>query len=440
MQQAKCDIAIIGSGIGGMCAAALLAHAGYRVLVVEKLPQLGGRCSTIEYKGYKIPHVAQEQPVQGVIASIFAEVGAEFDLAVQPPIVYRIKGEEYELPRKGQLGFLLSQVCKNEAERNRISTALHRARTWNEPSASISFRDWLLQFTDNEKVLGLFQNIFAVTMMCVIHEVSAKDVIGYFNNGIREWSHGARPLGGNSALMESLAKAIRGRGSDIWTRCTAKKILTTDEVVRGIMVDREAAEVEVIARAVISNAGPKDTVKLVGEESLDKGYVKELKENIHHGSQMLIAFASDRPLLRYPGGIGMVGSRRVVNISCLTLTCPELSPPGKYLHTAQCQPKSEFAPLDPETEIEAAVEDLRENLAGFDRYAEILHICCLFKEDWPGYRNLPGYYPPQRTPIENLYNVGDGVAPFGWCATSGCALSARIVVDDIRKRFQPEET
>ena len=39
MQAEKYDVAIIGAGIGGICAAALLAHAGYKVLVVENLPQ-----------------------------------------------------------------------------------------------------------------------------------------------------------------------------------------------------------------------------------------------------------------------------------------------------------------------------------------------------------------------------------------------------------------
>jgi phytoene dehydrogenase-like protein len=207
--------------------------------------------------------------------------------------------------------------------------------------------------------------------------------------------------------------------------------------VKGILADKNGTEKEVTARAVISNAGPKETLALVGEENVDKGYVKELKERMHHGSQMLIAFASDRPLIDYAGGLGMVESRRVVNISCLTLTCPELSYPGTYLHTAQCQPRSEFAPLDSKIEIQAAMDDLRENLRAFDRYAEVLDICCFFNEDWPGARNLPGYYPPQKTPIENLYNVGDGVAPLGATGTGSCALSAMLVVEDLKERLQP---
>ena len=46
MEQNKYDVAVIGSGVGGLCSAALLAHSGYKVLVVEALDRVGGRCST----------------------------------------------------------------------------------------------------------------------------------------------------------------------------------------------------------------------------------------------------------------------------------------------------------------------------------------------------------------------------------------------------------
>src|SRR3954451_12446841 len=44
------DIIIIGAGMGGLTAAALLAHAGYRVLVLEGHIEPGGCASSFERK------------------------------------------------------------------------------------------------------------------------------------------------------------------------------------------------------------------------------------------------------------------------------------------------------------------------------------------------------------------------------------------------------
>ncbi|XP_053318790.1 all-trans-retinol 13,14-reductase [Spea bombifrons] len=47
------DAIVIGSGIGGQGAAALLSKAGKRVLVLEQLGKLGGCCHTFNEKGYE---------------------------------------------------------------------------------------------------------------------------------------------------------------------------------------------------------------------------------------------------------------------------------------------------------------------------------------------------------------------------------------------------
>src|SRR5688572_30785193 len=49
----KPRVLIIGAGPGGLAAALLLAHAGLRVKIVERLPHVGGRCSAIEANGFR---------------------------------------------------------------------------------------------------------------------------------------------------------------------------------------------------------------------------------------------------------------------------------------------------------------------------------------------------------------------------------------------------
>lgn len=47
------SVLIIGAGPGGLAAALMLAHAGMRVKIVERLPRVGGRCSAIEEDGFR---------------------------------------------------------------------------------------------------------------------------------------------------------------------------------------------------------------------------------------------------------------------------------------------------------------------------------------------------------------------------------------------------
>ncbi len=49
----KYDAIIIGAGLGGLSAGAFLSRSGKKVLVLEKMPEPGGRCRTVELMGHR---------------------------------------------------------------------------------------------------------------------------------------------------------------------------------------------------------------------------------------------------------------------------------------------------------------------------------------------------------------------------------------------------
>jgi len=433
MKREDYDVVVIGSGMGGLSAAALLAAAGYKTLGVERLPRVGGRYSSFEYKGFTLTTGGIEVELGGVVERAFNAVGAKFDVRPVPPFRYRIGGKDHEMPPTGGLRMLVSLACEDEKETERVMGAFKRALSWQEPSDSISLRDWLLQYTENERLLRTFWALISPTHFINDDELPAGKFFQYLKVP-KAGGVGMAPEG-NLALMESLKTAIEAKGGQVWTRCPAKQIVVSDGMAKGAKIQKGDDVIEVAAKAVVSNTGPRKTVELTGSENFDMGYLKQLKETLRPAPIIFIQAASDRPLVDCSSLVFVLG-RRMSAMNCPTLLCPEHAPQGKHLLTAVGTPRSPLPPYDFKKDKELMLQDLRDNMPGFDEHAEIL-IASYFREDWPGYHSWPGYDLSQKTSVENLYNVGDGVKPPGWIGLGACAKSAEIVVEDIKLRFQP---
>ena len=206
-------------------------------------------------------------------------------------------------------------------------------------------------------------------------------------------------------------------------------------IARGIVVDKDRTEVGIDAKAVIGDGGPNKTVELAGSDNFDKAYLKDLSEKVRPLSYLCLAISSEEPLIDFKGVYFMPEGKRSIAAVSTSLLYPEYVPAGKHLLQAWACPESSFLPLDASREIDLTLQDLREAIPGFDKRAEVLNAS-YWQKDWPMYRALPGLL-SQKTPVENLYNVGDGVAPRVPLGLPGCVESARIVVDDIRQRISP---
>jgi phytoene desaturase len=437
MKQIECDVLVIGSGLGGITAAALLSKAGYETIVLEKLPFPGGRCATLDYHGYEI-NTGLNTVTDECHGALCREVGAEFEMRVTDcDWVYRIKGKDYPQPKsgKGVLRTLLNHAVGDSVEADRLMQGIKQAMGWTEPSYSMSLDEWLRQYTANPAVLGLFQNYLAAAGAIRNYELPAGEyfrMMSEIDKSGRVWGH--LPYGGGQ-LSGSLVKAIEKMGGKVWTRCPAVRIRVINGIVAGAVIKKGGEDIEVIARTVVSNVGAKNTVALTGSEYMSSGYLKEV-EATKGAPQTIIYFTHDRPLIESHSVICLTEARRVFMFSTNTNACPERAPAGKHLSGAAAYLGSSLPPFDLKQEVQLALQDLRDNIPGFDKYATLLKIH-VNRGSWGLMKTWPGQVLPFKTPVVGLYSVGDDAGPLGWWCSPAAIMSARRAVADITARYRP---
>ena len=89
------------------------------------------------------------------------------------------------------------------------------------------------------------------------------------NGGTPAW-----PVGGMGAVAEAFATAARAAGCEIRCGQGVARILVTEDRVRGVMLEDGT---EIAARAVLSGAGPLETMRMAGPSQFDIEAVRRLR-------------------------------------------------------------------------------------------------------------------------------------------------------------------
>ena len=429
MARDKFDAVIVGSGIGGMCAAARLTGRGMKVLVVEKSPYLGGRCGHRERQDCLVTTGALMIPMgpASAIRQAFDAVGADMDMVdLTGKMRYRLAHGDYDLPPGGGgLYGMIEFAMQDEAAARALFKQIQSALFYWTPLDTISIREWFDQYTDNQEVKNLFQGYCAALMGVNLHEIPA----GEFFRFLKYSSKGSRfgmATHGNGALMDTLAAAMESRGTQVRCQTGCKRILVEDGRVTGVEVNNSDGEKEIIlSDMVLSNTGPDRTVELAGGEALfEQSYVKRLHTNAADAPIMHISFVMDKPLIDGFDGCMVFGNNQnLIYLEIPSAISPNISPAGKYLHTAYGAPADAANP-DLQKEFENTMAELEKNFPGVTEQATFL-VKAKHREPAPGMHRWAGYGMPVDTPILGLYNVGDGCAPPGTIGTESAAASAR---------------
>jgi len=171
------DIAIIGSGIGGLTCGALLAQKGKRVCIVEKHFQIGGCAQSFSRKGFTFDSSVHSAPMadDGFICSILSELGIRNDLEIIPYATTMqavTPSSRFSYPRG--IAKILQQFRKNFPNDSDAivailnDMAIHLSTYKGNPGkdrqalvpSSMSYAEYIASFISNVKLQALFHTIW----------------------------------------------------------------------------------------------------------------------------------------------------------------------------------------------------------------------------------------------------------------------------------------
>ncbi len=359
-------VAVIGSGIGGLLSANLLAESGYYVEVYEKLPFIGGRFTSINYKGYEVSTGALHMIPhgnRGPLGKLLKRLNANVEIVDSKPegeIYYngeRVKLKKSLFPRKTLFKFYINVLLSKINDKS----LLEFSKSIDEFSSKFlrSFLGWSF---------SIFPEDISFSKIIPIY----KQILTYRGPGI--------PIGGCKAIINALKENIESFDGKILIK-TRVKALKPGEQIR--IFSNHVKDYDI----VVSDIGRKLTYKLLGME-----YESEVESR---GIKYTIAL--NESFIEHTGVLFILG-KNIAGMNEVTNADPNL---GKRVMLQVHQPMRG----DVKAEIEIGLREIREILKGY-KY-EIISIQSYYN-DWPVNRVKTGLDIGNKTQFPNLVIVGDG--------------------------------
>jgi prolycopene isomerase len=487
------DAIVIGTGLGGSAAGALLQKAGFKTLILEKNERIGGSCSCYTKDGFKVDigtHMftrGNKGPIGVVQNMLGISNKIQFiqtrDLALAKGMGFNIvlPSSRYRLPYF--FAKLFRQLRVPFRELPRVIKLFYDLATmpdeeiemWNHKNVE----EFIRRYTTHPQLFAYLGFLLGLYFVLPLWETSAGEAIWCYKRMFHDNSL-SYPRGGAITVPGTFINAATSLGATLLTQAEVKKIIIDKGSVKGVeLADGRAFE----SGLVISTTSLKDNVfRLVGEAYFPEKYVRKIK-NIK-GSYIAVQakIALDKKLIKagalvggsskyYKGGEIDINSfhvlyqditkgyiPKIVPLYCPVPTNfdPELGPSGKQLLTVcSVAPTTDVELKDaPEKWIESMLEAMRDLIPGLDKHTLwIDRFTTKFVERWSGKLYGPAIStgqtpeqvgalrPPIRTPIRGLYFAGDCAGGRGIgteLATQSAIECFNTIINDLKYGFMED--
>lgn len=329
----KKKIVVIGSGVGGLSCAALLAQAGYEVEVLEKNDYIGGACSSYVKEGFTFDRAVHilTAGMNGPFGEVLRRLGIEDKLTFVEQlnrrtsmIVYKTDkyipldmninsmqsmlegvkefskatGADTPKDQEGESSQPKGLTSKDFKDLGRVigkMIMISRKKLASIFEEGLTLTEWLNMYSDNPTIHGFFAFIAAGFYAVSPKKASAGEILWGFKKDLTSPTGFVYPIGALSAIPEAFAEGLKKFGGKIRTNAEVTKVLVEDQKVNGVIVKGEE---EIKADLVISNLDIKQTVlRLVEKTEFEKEYYERISKLSPSLSAMTFKIGFSEPII-----------------------------------------------------------------------------------------------------------------------------------------------
>lgn len=296
------DVVVIGSGLGGLTAANILARDGQKVLLLEQHYKLGGLATWFKRPGGHIFDISLHGFPHGMVKSCRRYWSKEIADSIVQLEQVRFDNPMFSLTttfNREDFTNLLTSDFNIQPEK--VEQFFDKARGMNfYDDQSLTTRQLFDEyFPGREDVVRLLMEPITYANGSTLEDPAITYGIVFSNfmsKGVYVFQ------GGTDKLVKTMERVMKENGVDVRINCPVDKINVSAKGIESIEVNGRKIKTKV----VVSNANLRSTIfNLIGEDKFDRGFIDEAKEvRLNNSStQVYMAMAPEDTVPRETGDL-----------------------------------------------------------------------------------------------------------------------------------------